>query len=165
MVISLKKLSQSLCAVSLLSSPFVHAADATTNTTITATVKNPTQLVAEYVRKNTVYANKDNDGLVMGILSVSGYAPQTPAASLRFTDAGGVSNRLTFTNTVDSTKSFQAKMLFNGRDNSPFINNGGLSIHGDLPDPKTDFHIKIHNKKPIPAGQYSDIISVTLVNQ
>ena len=166
MTISLQKLSQSILAVSLLSSPLVHAADVATSATITTTVKNPTKLVAEYVRKNTIYTHLNNEGRVIGILSVSGYAPQTSGNALRFTDSAGVSNALTFTNVADPSKYFRAKMRFNGKDYTPSVNGGIGQIMDDLPDEKADFHIAISNSnKPIVAGEYSDIIEVTLVNQ
>lgn len=164
MSISLQKLTKSVLIASMLSSTFVHAADVTTSTTITAKVKNPTKLVTEYSPKATLIANTSNDGKVIGILSVSGYASNTSAPSLRFTDNGKVSKRLTFTNVSDPQKSFQAKMRWNGTESSPWINNGPGNMMGDLPE-KVNFYITVHNTKPISAGQYSNIISVTALNQ
>lgn len=146
---------------------FTHMANAatvSTDTMITATVKSPTKLSVDYVPKAPLIANKSNDGKVFAILNVSGYAQDTTGPSLRFSDKGGVSGRLTFINSSDPTKSFLAKMLYNGYDNQPWINNGPGGISGPLPE-KVFFYIKVHDQAVITPGIYSDVVNVTVLNQ
>ena len=141
-----------------------NAATASTDTMITATVKSPTKLSVDYAPKAPLIANKSNDGKVFAILNVSGYAHDTTGSSLRFSDKGGVSGRLTFTNSSDPTKSFLAKMLYNGYENQPWINNGPGGIMGPLPE-KVFFYIKVHDQTVISPGVYSDVINVTVLNR
>lgn len=158
---SQKKMALAIALTSF--AQIANASVASTNTMITATVKSPSKLSMDYVPKAPLVANKSNDGKVFAILNVSGYAPDTSGASLRFSDRKGVSGRLTFTNNSDPTKSFLAKMLYNGSESQPWINNGPGQIMGPLPE-KIFFYIKVSDQAIIAPGIYSDVINVTALN-
>lgn len=132
---------------------------------ITAMVKSPTTLSVDYVPKTALISGKPNNGKVIGILNVSGYAPTTTGPSLRFSDSAGVSGRLTLTSTISPENKFQARMILEGSSStSPWINKGPGNLQGTLPE-KVSFHIKVSDATSIPAGQYTDIINITARNQ
>lgn len=157
-----KKLSFAVALASF--THMANAATASTDTMITTTVKSPSKLSMSYEPKAPLIANKSNDGKVFAILHVSGYAPDTTGHSLRFSDNGGISGRLTFTNKSDPTKTFLAKMLYKGYDMQPWINNGPGGIAGPLSD-NAFFYIKVHDQTMISAGVYSDLINLRVLNQ
>lgn len=159
-----KKIKPITFIMPALIAQFSHAETQSTTTMITTNIKSPTILSVNYIPKAILIANKSNKGKVIGILSVSGYAPTTTGATLRFSDNVGVSGRLTFSHTLDPDKHFQAKMYYKGFDSSPWINKGPGNMQGTLPE-QVDFHIKVSSPDNIQAGNYSDIITITAINQ
>lgn len=157
-----KKLSFAVTLASF--SYMVNAATVSTDTMITTTVKSPSKLLVDYEPVKRLSANKPNDGAVFAILHVSGYAKDTTGPSFRFSDKGGVSGRLTFTNQSDPTKSFLAKMGLFGYDSQPWINDGPGQLQGPMAD-KISFHIKVHDQAVITPGVYSDMINLRVLNQ
>ncbi|TQN75907.1 UNVERIFIED_ORG: hypothetical protein FHU00_4969 [Citrobacter freundii] len=157
--------TKTAAAIALIA--FSHIANSETRSTdimISTLVISPTSLSVDYVPKASLIANSSNDGKVFAILSVSGYSPNTQGPHLLFSDKGGVSGRLTFTNTSDPSKSFLANMFYFNSKTHPWINNGPGTLMGTLPD-KVDFYITVSDKQPLSAGTYSDIINVTVRNQ
>ncbi|TBN97366.1 hypothetical protein EYZ49_17310 [Salmonella enterica subsp. salamae serovar 13,22:z:-] len=87
------------------------------------------------------------------------------AAFSHMANAATASTDTMITATVKSpTKSFLAKMLYNGYENQPWINNGPGGIMGPLPE-RVFFYIKVHDQTVITPRIYSDVINVTVLNQ
>lgn len=159
----MKKLSKIVLTVGLLGSAIAaNAEDLSTNVTATATIEAPAELTAEY----TPGAPITTDNLVsqdFGSITLSGYKGTPTIENLSFSDAGGVAKRLSLKDASGNT--LFANVIY--KNTMLKVNAGTMSGSNDpLPEGQGVVTLRtIGSQGTIPAGQYTDSVSITLTNQ
>ncbi len=159
----MKKLSKIALVVSLLGSAMVaDAADLTTNVTTTAKVNETAKLIATYTAGAPIMTDnlKSQD---FGSITLSGYKGTPTVGNLSFSDADGVAKRLSLKDSSGNT--LFANVFYN--DTMLKVNAGSMSgSNVTLPEGQGVVTLRtIGSQGTIPAGQYTDSVSITLTNQ
>ncbi|NJZ74391.1 CD15/CS22/SEF14 family fimbrial major subunit [Escherichia coli] len=161
----MKKLSKIVLTVGLLGYAIAaNAEDLSDNVTATATVNAPAKLVATY----TVGAPLTTDNLKsqqIGTITLTGYNGTPVVADLNLSDAKGSKGYLELKNTGGN--SLWAEAFIDGKSiklNGQYV--AGTQATGNLPAVTTNIDLKTWgSQKDIPAGEYTDNVTITLSNQ
>lgn len=161
----MKKLSKIALTIGLLGTALVtNAQNLSTQVTATATVAAPAELNAAY----TPGAALDADNIQsqqMGTIALTGYNGTPAVADLNLSDAKGSAGYLELKDA--SGASLWAEAFINGNAiklNGKYV--AGTQATGNLPAGTTNIDLKTWgSQKKIPAGQYSDNVTITLSNQ
>lgn len=161
----MKKLSNIALITMLSGAAFVtNAKDLSTNFTATATVVAAANLAATYTPGASLNANNIQSQPI-GAIALTGYNGTPAVADLNLSDAKGSAGYLELKDA--SGASLWAEAFING--NSIKLNGkyaAGTQATGNLPAGTTNIDLKTWgSQKQIPAGQYSDNVTITLSNQ
>lgn len=166
----MKRPSKISLAIALLGSAFIsNAADLTANTTIKATVVEPSKLSLTYTEGAPLNI-KDGDfeqNVEVGYFDLSGYKPGTSTADVNFTDATGQPSFLTL-HSLEGNYNLTLKLVNGDYSGEPHVNNESI---GEDYGTMTGEHFKFRVLSGLPggngviAGKYSDAVTVTVSNQ
>ncbi|EAW9514866.1 hypothetical protein F3V92_22505 [Salmonella enterica] len=166
----MKRPSKISLAIALLGSAFIsNAADLTANTTIKATVVEPSKLSLTYTEGAPLNI-KDGDfeeNVEVGYFDLSGYKPGTSTADVNFTDATGEPTALTL-HSLDGNYNLTLKIENGDHSGEPNVNNQIVGLgYGTMTGEKFKFRVlsRLPGDDGIIAGKYSDAVTLTVSNQ
>ncbi|EAW9514867.1 fimbrial protein [Salmonella enterica subsp. enterica] len=161
----MKKLNKLALAFTLLGSTVIaHAADLTASATVTTTLVEPANLSATYTAGAPLVS--DNlKGQSFGSIALTGYTGTPTITDLDLSDAKESIGYLELQNS--NGDSLRAQAFIDGKLIKINGNYGdGPAATGNMPAVKTDIVLKTWEQQvQIPAGEYSDDVTITLSHQ
>lgn len=161
----MKKFSKIALAVGLLGSAMAaNAADKVSNVIATATVNVAPELTATYTPGAPLLA--DNlKAQQIGTITLTGYNGTPYVTALNLSDAEGNQGYLKLNDAAGN--SLKVEAFIDG--NAIKLNGaygGGTQAIGTLPAVTTNIDLKtLGSQEDIPAGEYTDSVTITLANQ
>ena len=159
----MKKISPIALAIGLLGTAFVvNAADVLSeNITATATVSAPAKLSAEYT-PGAPLSSDDTISKSIGKIVLSGYKGTPAVTDLKLTDAGNRPGELQLMGEGDNWIGVNAYI----NQQLITVNTGAGTATGNIPENGVTIDL-VTPARPqvVPAGEYTDNVTITLSNQ
>lgn len=157
----MKKLSKITLAIGLFGTVLAaHAKEESTNVTATATVSSPARLIAKYTADAPLVTNNLKSRPI-GTITLSGYQGTPVVSDLSLSDAKASGGFLGLKN--DAGNELWAEAFINGK--AIIVNGKGSKDTSKLPAETVNIELKTWgSQEKVPAGEYTDDVTITLSN-